>query len=160
MYQLKSVLSRPNSLTFVSGATDEARTFLITAIGNSLAELGVKRKVRGFDLHRPDDFVPISGVAYVPQPDDLPGTRSLIRDRWHIVEDTSSTVLVFNRVWTTIPDMRSKVVGLARENNVLVADDFASSGLKALLGVSSQVSHITLGSDGKRRIKLHFEYFE
>jgi hypothetical protein len=59
-----------------------------------------------------------------------------------------------------IPDMRSKVVGLARENNVLVADDFASSGLKTLPGVSSQVSYITLGSDGKRRIKLHFEYFE
>jgi hypothetical protein len=157
MYQLKSLLSRQNSLTFVLGATDEARTFVITAIGNSLVELGVKQKVCGFDLHRPDDFVPISGVAYVPQPDDLPGTRSLIRERWHIVEDPSSAVLVFNRVWNAMPEMHNRIVRLSLKHNVMVADEFSVAKPRALPSILTQTLHVDLSSDGKRRIKLHFE---
>lgn len=123
----RTALGQPAGLTFIIGPTDELRTFLITAAGNSAAALAPSRQVCGLDVHRPDGWVPVPGVVYFQDPTDTAQIRGCIQAIWAAVENSAASLVLINGVWSVAPEMRQRIISCAEKRHVLIADDSAST---------------------------------
>ena len=66
--KLDSLLNQSVGLTVITGSTDRARTFVLTALGHSWTlRHGMQRRPDGIDIHEPITFVPVGGVHYIDQ---------------------------------------------------------------------------------------------
>jgi hypothetical protein len=124
---LSGLLMRPLGLFVITGPTDALRTFLITALGNSAPLMVTAKTISGMDMHRPDSFVPVPGVLYFRNPNDSPQKKQLIQEQWKRMEDSSADVFLFNGVWTMVPELRGKMVELAKRRSVFLADEFGGN---------------------------------
>jgi len=124
---LSGLLMRPLGLFVITGPTDALRTFLITALGNSAPLMVTTKTITGMDMHRPDSFVPVPGVLYFRNPNDSQQKKQLIQEQWKGMEDSSADVFLFNGVWTMVPELRGKIVELAKRRSVFLADEFDGS---------------------------------
>ena len=116
---LTAILNQPSGVTFIVGP-EAARTYLITAMGNSVAW---RTRACGLDVHRPDAFVPVPGVSYLAEPCSLPQLRALFRHLWPRLIDRKNTLMILNGIWGQLPEMRLRVAKSAARRHVLVADD-------------------------------------
>jgi hypothetical protein len=121
---LKELLANPVGLTLVPGPSDPLRTFLITALGNSAAQLIPVKTVCGLDIHKPDLFVPVHGVLYFWEPDDTAQVRQLLPDMWQVMKNAPTDLILLNRVWTIMPEIREEIIACARSRHVIMADQF------------------------------------
>jgi hypothetical protein len=64
---LKEVLAQPVGLTLGTGSSDPLRTFVITALGYSAAQMTPVKTVCGLDIHKPD-LVAVHRVLYFWEP--------------------------------------------------------------------------------------------
>jgi hypothetical protein len=84
-------------LTLIEGDSPHDRTFVITAIGRAFVERDTKhRPVSGFDIHRPNWFVPLEGVSYsknLSRPADIQARFNKLLGE---ILSTSAPVLLFN----------------------------------------------------------------
>lgn len=124
---LRGLLIEPFVLGFVTGPTDALRTFLITAIGNSIPLIVPRKRICGLDVHRPDSFVPVPGVLYFRNPSDSAQVKRIILTQWNEIENSSADVFLFNGVWALLPEIRDNILRLAKRHIVMVADKFDSS---------------------------------
>ena len=62
------ILDQASGLTFVSGFSDEHRTFILTSLGNSATWNDARKRVNGLDVHTPDHFSPVPGIYYFAHP--------------------------------------------------------------------------------------------
>jgi DNA-binding XRE family transcriptional regulator len=123
---LRGVLAKPAGLTFVIGATAKQRTFLITALGNSVTQLMPEKVVSGIDVHTPVDFVPVAGVCYLRKVSNSPQCSNSILQLWEEIKSRPTDMVLLNGVWNMIPEVRRRAVELAKERNIIVADEFAA----------------------------------
>lgn len=98
-----------------------ARTFVITAMANSV---GSDFRACGLDIHRPDTFVPISGVSYLREHLGSSQLRAVVRKLWPKFLAAKSQLLVLSGIWSAVPGFRTKIAAVALDRNVIVADDF------------------------------------
>ena len=82
-------------ITFMLGASDDARTYVLTAVGNSLA---AELAIAGFDLHPPHNFVPVPGVQY---PNQVPTSREIktVMTKFTAQSCVRADLIVLNGVW-------------------------------------------------------------
>lgn len=152
---LRGLLAQPTGLTFVVGSTDAIRTFLITALGNSAGRFIPYRTVCGLDLHRPDFFVPVSGVLYWRNPQvETAIAKPLVRGLWKDIQNSTADVFLFNGLWSIMPEIRSEIVELARHRNVIVADGLESPGLRAYATKGLKFNVVTTGAEHDGRISV------
>lgn len=118
---LVNIVQKRSGLTFISSRSDSARTFLITAMGNSA---GLAVRACGLDTHKPDTFVPVHGVLYLCSPCSSAELGAILRYVWASTVDSEAQLLLFNGIWSTGREAQAKTVELAKDHNVLVADDF------------------------------------
>lgn len=111
-------------LTFIAGPSDTARTLLVTAMGNSA---GGEIQACGLDAHRPDTFVPISGVFYLRRSCGIVELQALLRGVWPLLSAAEAQLLILNGIWSRVPEIRGKIAELAKRHNVLIADDFGNA---------------------------------
>lgn len=116
---LSALLNQTSALTFIVGS-EAARTYLVTAMGNSVAW---HARARGLDVHRPDRFVPVPGVSYLMEPCALPQLRTTFRRLWPSLVDSKSPITILNGVWELLPEVRLRVAKAAAKRHVLIADE-------------------------------------
>lgn len=130
---LSALLEQRHGLTFVSGPFEWARTFMLTALGNSAAG---RLSASGFDVHRPDRFVPIPGVWHLARPIAPQVLASLLDRLWPAVARSEAPLLFFNGVWSALPELRRRILACAEAHHVFVADHGGESGAKHRFPVS------------------------
>ena len=118
---IEDLIQRGPGITVITGPSDSARTYLLTAIGNSFA---ARFSTTGFDVHRPMHFAPVPGVYY-PATDVLAGTLpSLLATVWPKMAGSKGSMILLNGIWNRIPNHHHRIFKLATKNHVLIADDF------------------------------------
>jgi hypothetical protein len=151
---LNSLITQKVGLTLIRGSSDALRTFLITAMGNSAFASATLRGITGLDLHRPDHFVPVPGVLYFRKPEPGAQIKAFLGLHWSHIEDSAATLVLLNRIWTMMPELRSKIESLARRKHVVVADEFEATP-KGLLRVVSSI--VTVTAAANRRVTVRVE---
>lgn len=123
--QLKTIACQMNGLTFITGteATDEARTYLLTALGNTFLDHTERpRRISGIDAHKPDWFVPLPGVNYLQNRMNPAHLREAVQELWPDICAGKNHLVVLNRIWSAAPNFQRDIKALANDNNVVVAD--------------------------------------
>lgn len=126
------MLREPTGLSLLTGLTDEARTWLITALGNSVARGNRRAKVSGLDLHDPVSFSPVPGVLYYRGKFDPRQVASVVKQLWASIVECRAHLILLNRVWTTVPELQPEIQRLAAEKHVIVADEFDADSLQRM----------------------------
>ncbi len=151
------LLAQGAGLTFLSGPTDEVRTFVLTCAGNSAAQLVPPREVCGLDVHRPDAWVPVPGVVYFQNPRDTAQIRRCIQAIWAEVENCAADLVLLNAVWGAVPELRERIMRCAKKRHILVADQF-EDGLPARRGGRGPLYNVvTIAQAPDQRIGLLVE---
>jgi len=81
------------------------------------------KRVLGLDAHAADWFVPVPGVVYLDnllRSDDL---RRALQTAWPQLRNEETPLVLFNGLWSALPDSQSKIRALAERCHVLVADE-------------------------------------
>lgn len=128
--QLAQLLAKPTGLTLIRGGSEEQRTFLLTALGHSVASPDSSRQVVGLDRHEPRSFVPLTKVLYFRSTTPRSRQRSLILKHWSAIHAAHHDVIVLNGVLSAVPELKAELQEVSAKCHVLVADD--SSGLSGL----------------------------
>jgi hypothetical protein len=116
---LLALVRQRRGLTFITGPSDSARTFLITAMGNSADG---NRQACGIDVHPAVSFVPVGGVFYPRHVCSQGELVPVVRNIWPMVRDCEAALFIFNGLWSAVPVLRDEIVALAKRGNVLLAD--------------------------------------
>lgn len=117
---LMALVQQQTGLTLVSSRSDKARTFLVTAMGNSA---GGAVRVSGLDVHCTSQFVPVSGVFYLGSCKCPTEVRAAVRRLWPVVVDSDARILIFNGLCNAAPEFQPRMLALAKTRNVIIADD-------------------------------------
>jgi hypothetical protein len=123
---LSDLLAQPTGMIFVTGPSDELRTFVITAIGNSLGQIAPERTVSGIDVHTPEEFVPVAGVHYLRERHESKDYKSTTWELYQQLCRQPTDIVLLNGVWSILPDLRDSVIALAEQRSVIIADDLES----------------------------------
>jgi len=82
------------------------------------------KTVCGRDVHKPDLFVPVHGVLYFWEPNDAVQVRQLLPDMWQVMKNAATDLILLNRVWTILLEIREEIITCAKSRHVIVADQF------------------------------------
>jgi len=153
---LRGLLAQPAGLTFVAGPSDELRTFVFTALGNSAAHLVSAKSIGGLDLHNPELLVPVPGVLYFRPQADSARLKERIHEHWREIQKSPAGLVFLNGVWGVLPEIRTSIIDLAKKRNVFVADEFVSHQPGSRDSFGPRVSNVTAvgGQGGKIRVKV------
>jgi hypothetical protein len=143
--RLTTILSQPRGFTYVQGGNDEKRTLFITALGHSfLAHTKPPRRVLGLDVHAPDWFVPVPGVVYLDNTFAREEIGRALQAIWPQLRNAEAPLVIFNGMWSVLPELEEKMRALGAHCHVLVAGE-SNTEAKQLAGHSpSRTSVITL----------------
>lgn len=120
--KLQAVLRNKTGLTVVTGAEDQARTFVVTALGYSYSA-GRQNQAAGVDLSRPNDFVPLESLIYIDPAIGSPKVREVARKLWPRVATSASRLIILNKVWSAVPELHCAVLRLTDFKHVVVGEN-------------------------------------
>lgn len=124
--QLKAIIGQRTGIIWVQGVSDEARTFVATALGNTFLSLTERpRRVTGFDVHEPDWFVPVPGVKYLGNSFEAGALREAVRQRWGQLGPGRSQLILLNGIWSSLHELQKEIPALARRHPVIIAETTA-----------------------------------
>lgn len=122
--KLSALMAKTAGLTVVIGVSDRARTSVLTGFGHSWR----RRYPRsggpaGIDIHRPREFVPIDSVYYIDE--TLPGSqiRELALSVWPRLATSRTQLLVGNRLWHSVKEIRNDLLRIAEHKHVVLAEE-------------------------------------
>lgn len=118
--QLRHLLHHRHGLSFIQGASDSARTFVVTALGHSMKHRWPKAAINGVDVHSTDWLVPVEGVAYLSSPNSKRELVERVTKVWPKSED--AVLVILNGVWNCLPDLQREIVSRGKRQHVIVAD--------------------------------------
>ena len=107
-------------------------------------------------MNRPDSFAPIPGVLYFTKPNDSESIRRGIRENWRSIEDSDAGLVLFNGVWTLMPDVQDRIVALAKGRHVVVADRVEVGLIEQLHRRRQSVSIVRVVPAPNKLIRLMF----
>ena len=154
---LAKLLTKPVGFTAIQGSPAHMRAFLLTALGNSF-ELSepAGNGTAGIDVHRPDDFTPVLGVAYLNNPLRATEVAQQIEQAWQEVSKVKARLFLFNEVWSKVPALQPEIMALARRAHVVAADSSFNGAIKR---VQASVHVLTVSAarenPGWIRVDIH-----
>lgn len=120
---LRHLLTQNTGLTLIIGGTDEQRTFLIAALGQSFCRNDrLHRTAAGIDLHEPDWFAPVETMLYFMGPAEPTKVREAVRRNWPQIMNAKQPLILLNGIWSALPELRHDVLSLATRRHVIMAD--------------------------------------
>jgi hypothetical protein len=152
------LLRKQAGLTLISRGNEFSRRYILSAFGHSyLAINGSEREVIGIDLHRPNDFVPIESVYYIDGTLGLDQVRSSANKIWPKLLTSKGPLVIFNRLWSALPELRADIIGLTRNRHVVLADE-EFPGTADLRGIGGEVHQLTISQkfNGSQQIRVTF----
>jgi len=121
--RLKSIICQPQGLVVIQGASDESRTFLVTALGHAFLSLTARpHRVVGLDAHEPDWFVPVPGVRYFRNLFEPAQLLQAARQNWPKVHAHSSQLVVLNAMGVALADFQRQIKALTVSCPVVIAE--------------------------------------
>lgn len=156
---LRRIAAKECGMTIVESESEYLRTFLATAITHSASKL--KRAVYGFDIHRPDWFVPVEGVNYLA----ISENHSRIREAAQLkLNAPSGTHVVFlNGLWTHMEEQRRSEILRCTEKYHLILCDRPRSFPRGTATGNSHVITATrnpalpVGADDAQQMRIAIE---
>jgi hypothetical protein len=155
---LATLLRQPSGLTFIQGAPEHMRTFLVNALGNSASSPDLKKAaVAGVDMHQPDLFVPVIGLTYLGNLLRAGDIEREFKRVWPAVCAAKAWLILLNGVWPQVPALQSEILDSARKSHVVIADALTlnPAGLKSR--VSTPVHMVTVSPSRERPDWLRVE---
>lgn len=121
--RLYALLDAREGLTFIRGGSDADRTFLMTALGHTLAtrSTGCRRMV-GMDRHEPRTFVPVENVLYFRNGIPESRFRKLVLSEWEAIRQKKMAFVFLNRVVSAAPAVATDLPLMAEENHIIIAE--------------------------------------
>ena len=123
---LATLLRQPSGLTFIQGAPEHMRTFVLTALGHSAGSLDLKKRpVTGVDTHRAEGFVPVIGMIYLEnllRPVEIAHQFNRL---WPTVRAKKAHLVLLNGIWRSVPTLQPDIMDAARTSHIIVADGVA-----------------------------------
>ena len=141
---LRSLVSRPVGLTLISGPSDYARHFLLSAFGDGFSRHDEEhRPVTGLICKSPGRLVPLHGAFYLAT--DLNPKMVLwqVNHLWPSIRNAATPMVLLDGVWGGAPRKRADILKLALSKHVVLADDFDQTepmGVKGTLLTRLKVS--------------------
>jgi hypothetical protein len=120
------LLDQRAGLTIITGGTDFSRTFVFTALAHAACRAdGKLPAAAGIDLHRSNLFVPVESLIYINGDLGLDHARRLTQRIWPRVLTSGTPRLFFNRVWSSVPEVRDDLLRCAGFKHVVIAEEGA-----------------------------------
>ncbi len=130
---LLEILAKPNGLTVVTGPTAAARSWVLTAMGNTFPQIDPRhRAVGGLDAHSPLKLVPCENVFYLRNGIDRERSRQVILEMWPKIRDSAAPVLLFHDVWSLAPETHAEIMRFAAEKHVIISNPVPFDQCQAL----------------------------
>jgi hypothetical protein len=115
------------------------------------------KTVCGLDVHKPGLFVPVLGVLYFWDPNDAAEVRELLAEMWKVVKNSTTDLILLNRVWTLLPEIREEIVACAKSRHVIVADQIDAGVPIKVRGNRIYPNIVTVTSGLNQRIRVLVE---
>lgn len=124
---LRKLLTQPAGLTVIAGNTHRARTCVLTAFGHSWRRVqGQRSHPVGIAIHRPNEFVPLQGLRYIDERLTRCEVRDLVLSIWHRIMTSRTELLLANRLWSAVPEVRNDLLRAAKQRHVVLAEASAA----------------------------------
>jgi len=153
-----ALLRKKTGLTLICRGGSSSQRFILSAFANCDAAIdGAHKEVLGIDLHRPTDYLPIDGLHYIDGTSGLNAVRAAVNQVWPKIITSKCSLLLFNRLWSALPEMRLDILRLAHTRHVVLAD-IEFPGPADLRNIRAEVHQLTISEkyDGSRQIRLTF----
>jgi hypothetical protein len=145
--QLLELLDQKAGLTIITGGTDFSRTFVFTALAHAASRAdGKLPAAAGIDLHRSNLFVPVESLIYIVGDLDPDHARRLTQRIWPRVLTSGAPRLFFNRVWSSVPEVRDDLLRCAGFKHVVIAEEGALDMGDLKTRVSTPIHVLTLST--------------
>lgn len=147
--RLRHLVKLSRGLTIIQGGNGETRTFLCHALANErVGSLGL-------DAHQPDWFVPATHVRCLDNPVDAT-TVVAVTDRWvNQMGRRKGQLMLFNGLLGIAPMLRSRLLNLARDHHVVLADDLKLTRAEAA-ALSVRPVHLLTLTGTNETIRVQF----
>jgi len=123
--QLRNLMHRTQGLTLITGKSEFARTFVLSALGQSFPREDLEHQpANGLICKSPGQLVPIEGVHYLRTGLATERIKFHFDRLWSKIQISDSQLILLDGIWTRLPEKRASILQLARTRHVLVADDF------------------------------------
>lgn len=158
--RLRMLTQERSGLTFIQGGSDSTRTFIFSAIGHSVHQNEPNRGVvSGLDVHRPDWFVPVMGIAYLTRWSDTASLKQAVDLAWP--KQKPLPWLLLNGVWSLLSAERHRqLVAWAHNHHIVVADDLVypeENFGPGSRGPEISVRLLKVSAIEHGRIRVHFQ---
>lgn len=121
--ELTRLLNKKTGLTMISGSSDSVHSYLISAFGHAWSKMPNKRSLpAGIDLHLPNDFVPVIGIRYLEHSLSSKQVADLVSAIWPRILTAKAPLLLFNGLWSRLPELRGDIQRLTERKHVILAD--------------------------------------
>jgi hypothetical protein len=121
---LLKLLAQQRELSIVRGGTPASRSFVLLALGHTFPQLDPKhRTAGGLDIHQPSKIVPVESMLYLRNPLSPGQARQVVQSVWPEIRTSQAPLLLFNGVWSLVPEFRDEMLNWAKKRHVIVADD-------------------------------------
>ena len=127
----------------------------MTACGHTYVRRGPKLlPPQGMDLHRPDNFVPVTSLKYLDPALGLTRLKELVLRAWPRIATHRSPLLPFNSVWSAVPSIQKDLLRCAAHKHVVLAEAMVPDLREITSLASVRVTLLTLSSAGPQAIRL------
>lgn len=153
-----TVLRKKAGLTLISRGVESSQRFILSAFGNCYATIdGAHKEVWGIDLRRPTDYLPIDSLYYLDGTSSLDAVRASVNKIWPKIITSKASLILFNRLWSALPEVRADILRLAQNRHVVLAD-IEFPGPADLRRIRGEVHQLTISEKyhGPRQIRLTF----
>ena len=145
--KLLELLDQKAGLTIITGGTDFSRTFVFTALAHAASRAdGKLPAAAGIDLHRSNLFVPVESLIYINGDLGPDHARRLTQRIWPRVLTSGAPRLFFNRVWSSVPEVREDLLRCAGFKHVVIAEEGALDVGDLKTRVSTPIHVLTLST--------------
>lgn len=120
--KLEDLLHLRQGLTVITGQ-DWNRRFLVTALGHSFNLRHVSTHAcAGIDIHKPLAMVPVTSLFYIDPEAGPRAVRDAVLRLIPKVATASGTLLLFNGIWSAVPEVRPEILRASKRNHVIMAE--------------------------------------
>jgi hypothetical protein len=153
---LEQIVLKERGFTVVQGHED-ARGFIMTALGHSSWRLALDRHVCGVDIRMPDRFVPVRGVVYLNQPLGTDRIKDLASKALASIRSANNCFVLLNGIWGTIPESHEEILALAGKCHVVVADSFKFAARQFAESAAQPAHLINAKQEPDKRIEIDIQ---
>lgn len=121
---LRELLVHQAGAVLITGRSNYARAFLLTACGHSFIRTSGSLPA-GLDLEPSGKLVPVRGIRYADPRLETGGAKALALAHWPRILTAKAPLLLLNGVWSAAPELGVDFVRLAATRQLILAEPTA-----------------------------------